>query len=422
MLKTDLLKLSFHNIFLHKVRSSLTSLGIIFGVGSVISMLAISEGAKRESLAQIEAMGTDKILLFSRKPIVAMSSGSADTGMVQKFGITENDRLTLRNFDNITGITTARNARKKILRGATPVRAKVVGVSIEFLHDTKCDVVDGRWFTPIDSESRPPLCLIGKNLKKNLFSIGKQNVVGEMIRVENFVFKIIGVIENKVGSQLPELDSPNDMVLIMQDTSDALFGRNSYTMRTSRQFDIEDVDYDLLIIKVGDISFIDDTAKRIKNYMEKTHSRQEDWGVVVPYDLLKQREKTQNIFTIIMSSIAGISLLVGGIGIMNIMLANVYERRKEIGTRMALGAKKKDILAQFLVETVLLTLSGGSIGILVGIFLSQAVTYYADWKVVFTFWSFALSFIISTLVGIVFGTYPAWKASRQNPIEILRTE
>jgi putative ABC transport system permease protein len=421
MLATDLLKLSFHNVFLHKVRSSLTSLGIIFGVGSVISMMAISEGAKRESLAQIEAMGIDKILVFSRKPSVSLAAGSADS-MVQQFGITENDLKTLANFDNIARITTARDARKKILKGTAPVRAKTVGVSPDFLHDSKSEITGGRWFSARDSENRLPLCVIGKNVKKKLFNFGRLNVVGEMIRTENFIFKIIGVMENRVGTQLPGIDSPNDMVIILQETSDSLFGRNSYAMRTSMQFDIEDIDYDLLIVKVTEISFIDDTAKRIKNYMEKMHSRQEDWGMVVPYDLLRQREKTQNIFTLVMSSIAGISLLVGGIGIMNIMLANVYERRKEIGTRMALGARKKDILAQFLVETVLLTLSGGTIGILLGVILSKSVTYYADWKVIFTFWSFAASFAISTMVGVIFGTYPAWKASRQNPIEILRAE
>jgi putative ABC transport system permease protein len=404
------------------VRSTLTSLGIIFGVGSVISMLAISEGAKRESLAQIEAMGTDKILLFSKKPAFASSDDSTSSGMVQQYGLTEGDLKSLKNFDNVRGITTARNARKKIFKGLTPIRTKIIGASMDFMIDTKSEILEGRWFTLVDIQNKTPSCVIGKNVKKNLFSIGKQVVIGELIRTENFVFKIIGVIENKVGSQVPELDSPNDMVIITQNTSDALFGKNSYTMRTSRQFDVEDIDYDLFIVKLADISFIDDTAKRIRNLIEKNHKKREDWGMIIPYDLLRQREKTQNIFTLIMSSIAGISLLVGGIGIMNIMLANVYERRKEIGTRMALGAKKKDILAQFLTETVLLTVSGGIIGVAIGVLLSKSVTYYADWKVVFTFWSLAISLLISSLVGLVFGTYPAWKASRQNPIEILRSE
>ncbi|HPN85070.1 MAG TPA: ABC transporter permease [Victivallales bacterium] len=422
MLLSDLLKMSVHNLFLHKVRSILTSLGIIFGVGSVISMLAISEGAKRESLAEIEAMGTDKIFVFSKKPSYSSSEGGFDAGMVQEFGINGTDLNTLMNFENIERITTARNARKKILKGATQLKATVVAVSADFISDSKSEIIEGRWFAPSDFRNKLPICIIGKNVRKNMFSLSKRDVIGETIRVENFVLKIIGIIENNVGSQLPEIGSPNDMIIITQESSDALFGGNAYVMRSRRNFDIEDVDYDLFIINISDISFIDDTAKRIRNYMNKTHRKFEDWGMIVPYDLLRQREKAQNIFTVIMSSIAGISLLVGGIGIMNIMLANVYERRKEIGTRMALGAKKKDILCQFLAETVLLTLCGCGIGVVVGVILSESVTYYADWKVVFTFWSFALSLIISTVVGIVFGTYPAWKASRQNPIEILRTE
>jgi len=421
MLKYDLIRLSFHNIFLHKVRSSLTSLGIIFGVGSVISMLAISEGAKRESLSQIEAMGTDKIMLFSRKAPVSLSSGSSDSGMVQQYGITESDLSSIKNFENVSGVTTGRNARKKIMRGVTPIRAKVIAASSTFMKDAKLNILEGRWFQTVDRKNLLPVCVIGKTLKKSLFPLSRKNIIGETIRVENNVFKIIGVVENTAGTELPELGSPNDMLIIPQETSDAIFGRNSYTMRSSRQFDIEDVDYDLLIITVKDLSFIDNTAKRIKSYMEKTH-KIEDWGILVPYELLKQREKTQNIFTLIMSSIAGISLLVGGIGIMNIILANVYERRKEIGTRMALGAKKKDILYQFLVETIVLTLSGGIVGVIIGVFISEIVTYYAEWSVIYTFWSFTLSFVISTIVGIVFGTYPAWKASQQNPIEILRTE
>lgn len=421
MLKKDLVRLAFHNIFLHKVRSSLTSLGIIFGVASVIAMLSISEGAKRESLAQIESMGTDKILLFSRKPAAIHSGSSTDTGMVQKYGITENDFNSIRIFENVSQITTARNARKKIMRGTSPVRAKVVAVSDDFPIDAKIKIIEGRWLSQRDKNNKIPTCVIGKNLKKSLFSLEKQNIVGEYLKAEYNIFKIVGICENVSGTEFPELGSPNDMLLIHQDTSDAIFGRNSYTMKSSRQFDIEDIDYDLLIIKIKDLSYIDNTAKRIKSYMEKTH-KQEDWGITIPYELLKQREKTQNIFTLIMSSIAGISLLVGGIGIMNIMLANVYERRKEIGTRMALGAKKKDILYQFLLETIVLTLTGGSIGVLIGVLISEAVTFYADWKVVFTFWSFALSFVISTLIGVIFGTYPAWKASQQNPIEILRTE
>ena len=147
-----------------------------------------------------------------------------------------------------------------------------------------------------------------------------------------------------------------------------------------------------------------------------------DWEMVVPLDLLKQREQTQNIFTVVMSSIAGISLLVGGIGIMNIMLANVYERRKEIGTRRALGAQKGDIIRQFLFETIFLTSIGGSIGVGLGLCIAKIVTKYANWPVAFSIWFIILALVISAVIGIIFGTYPAWKAAQQNPIDVLRAE
>ena len=185
---------------------------------------------------------------------------------------------------------------------------------------------------------------------------------------------------------------------------------------------VEKVDYDAFLVHVADISCIDDTARRISRFMEKAHKEAKDWEVFVPLEILRQREATQNIFTIVMSSIAGISLLVGGIGIMNIMLANVYERKKEIGTRRALGALKSDIILQFLLETVFLTTVGGLAGVGLGVGIAFAVTFFAVWPVVFSTSAIILSLAISAITGIVFGTYPAWKAAQQNPIDVLRSE
>ena len=424
MLVNDLFRLSFHNLLLHKIRSFLTSLGIIFGVGSVISMLAISEGAKRQSLAQIEAMGIDKIIVFSKKPPLTgkSSSSSSQGGMTENFGLNQMDLSNLKRFDNIEGITTIRNSRKKILKGVTRLDMLLVSVNTSFLEDSKSKLIEGRWLNKIDEANASNVCVIGKNIRRNFFAIEKTGILGSMLRVENAIFKIVGIIENNIGTQLPEVNSPNDMILIPVSTSNSMFGYNAYQGQSRQQMTITYIEYDVFIVKVADIAFIDDTAKRIKGYMDKTHQKEKDWGIIVPFELLKQREQTQNIFTVIMGSIAGISLLVGGVGIMNIMLANVYERRKEIGTRRALGAKKRDILSQFLIETVFLTVLGGAIGMTMGVAISEVVTRYAEWPTVYSFWSFALSIIISGLVGIIFGTYPAWKAAQQNPIEVLRAE
>lgn len=424
MLVNDLFRLSFHNLLLHKIRSFLTSLGIIFGVGSVISMLAISEGAKRQSLAQIEAMGIDKIIIFSKKPpLTGKSSGSsAQSGITENFGLNQTDLSNLKQFDNIERITTLRNSRKRILKGVTRLDMLLVSANSSFLEDSKSQLIEGRWLNKIDEANSSNVCVIGKNIRRNFFSIEKTGIIGSMINVENATFKIVGIIENNIGTQLPEVNSPNDMIIIPVSTSNSMFGYNAYQGQSRQQMTITYIEYDVFIVKVADIAFIDDTAKRIKGYMDKTHQKEKDWGIIVPFELLKQREQTQNIFTVIMGSIAGISLLVGGIGIMNIMLANVYERRKEIGTRRALGAKKRDILSQFLIETVFLTILGGTIGMTLGVAISEIVTRYAEWPTVYSFWSFALSVIISGLVGIIFGTYPAWKAAQQNPIEVLRSE
>ena len=263
--------------------------------------------------------------------------------------------------------------------------------------------------------------MIGSNVKRKLFQLGDQEVIGSNIRVETMVLKVIGVLENDNGTNYPELGSPNDMILIPSTTSEALFGDYAYSTE-SGGVKVTMIDYDVLLVKVAELEHIGNTAKRISNYLEKTHAKVKDWDLVVPLDLLKQREATQNIFTIVMSSIAGISLIVGGIGIMNIMLASVFERRKEIGTRRALGAQKSDILFQFLIETVVLTTSGGILGILLGVGISQVITMYANMPTVYSWWSMAASLLISSLVGVIFGTYPAWQAAQQNPITVLRAE
>lgn len=400
----------------------LTSLGVIFGVGSVIAMLAISEGAKRTSLAQIEAMGIDKIIVYSRKPPVAGKNQSSEKASIaEAYGLDKADLANLKKMDNVEHITSMRNARQKVLRGSIRLDIMMVAVPPKFLKDSHSRITKGRWFTSFDLENKAPVCVIGKTAKRKLFKLGSQNVVGQTLRVDQMTYRIIGILENSHDMRYPELDNPNNMILIPWPLSMVNFGFYSY-LREGRQLKIATIQYDCFIIKVLNTEHIDDTAKRVSGYLKKAHNRKRDWGMVVPLDLLKQKEQTQNIFTIVMSSIAGISLVVGGIGIMNIMLANVYERRKEIGTRLALGAQKKHILCQFLIETVFLTTMGGVMGILLGLGLAQAVTYYADWPTIYSWWSIALSMFISCLVGIIFGTYPAWKAAQQNPIEVLRAE
>ncbi|WP_176011869.1 ABC transporter permease [Victivallis sp. Marseille-Q1083] len=424
MLVHDLFRLSFSNLLLHKVRSVLTSLGVIFGVGSVIAMLAISEGAKRKALSQIEAMGIDNIIVSSKKPPLEGKNEASQSGQGlfdEPYGLNAVDLSNISRMDNVLRVTQVREARKKILRGLTRLDLKLAGVGMNFLEDSGSMLEQGRWFSASDFKNYTKVCVIGKNVKRRMFPLGTTDVIGRHVVVEGDRFLIVGVLDNDRGTQYPEVGNVNDIIYIPMTVSDALYKNYAYLV-DGWNVRIQLIEFDVFVVKVRDIAYIDDTSKRISGYLTKTHSATKDWDILVPLDLLKQREATQNIFTIVMSSIAAISLIVGGIGIMNIMLASVFERRKEIGTRRALGAQKSDILLQFLIETVFLTSLGGVLGIIVGVGISQLITIYADMPTVYSWWSIVLSLIISSLVGVVFGTYPAWKAAQQNPITVLRAE
>ena len=422
MLATDALRLSMHNILLHKVRSILTSLGIIFGVGSVIAMLAVSEGAKRAALEQIEAMGIDKIIVYSQKPPPSGvdSQTSRSVQYAESYGLTQADYQNLMKMDNIDRITIVRNVRKNVLKGLERLDVKLVAVTPDFLQDSGSEIELGRWLTTPDMINKQPVCVIGTEARRKLFELGRTDVIGSLLKIDTESYRIVGVLNNDMGSQYPELGTPGNMVFIPLTLSDALFGSFTISKETAVPV-VTQIDFDVFIITVAHLEYIDNTANRVTQYFRTSHSKIKDWDVVIPLDLLKQREATQNIFTIVMSSIAGISLIVGGIGIMNIMLASVYERRKEIGTRRALGAQKGDILFQFLIETVFLTSMGGILGILLGVGISKIITFYANMPTYYSPISIIAALLISSIVGVLFGTYPAWKAAQQNPIDVLRS-
>lgn len=415
MLIQDLFALSLHNLFLHKVRSMLTSLGIIFGVGSVISMLAISGGAKREALAQIEAMGINNIIVYTKA-----GQGLQNGERYMQYGMTHVDLANIHKMENIEHVTSIRNVRARIVKGIEPLDVQMFWVSPRFMEDVNSSLVKGRWLAPSDYKNSATVCVIGKNVKRKMFTLGEKNILGRTISVSGGVLKIVGIMENNTGTKLEGIDSINDSIYIPETTGRKLF--SEYARETDQaMFKIHHVEHDIFIVRVKDPAIIDHTSKRISTLLRKTH-KDKDWGISVPLSLLRQKEATQNIFTIVMGSIAAISLIVGGIGIMNIMLANVYERRKEIGTRRAIGARKRDILHQFLIETIFLTLMGGLLGIGLGIGLAMIITRFSGMPSVVSVWSVIGSITISGIIGVVFGTYPAWQAANQNPIKALKAE
>ncbi|MBN2686094.1 MAG: ABC transporter permease [Pontiellaceae bacterium] len=420
MLLQDLFTLSMHNLFLHKIRSFLTSLGIIFGVGSVISMLAISAGAKKEALAKIDTMGIDKIIVYSKVKEQGGNTSSTSSTSMLDYGLNYSDYDNILKMGNINRVTTARRLRTPITQGLEPLALELFWVSLHFQEDVNCDVIKGRWLRESDFENSRTVCVIGRNVKRKIFGLGENDVIGKTITVGRSTLRIVGIIENKAETKVEGINSLNDSIFIPSTTGVSIF--TEYELigtRTSAA--IHHVENDLFIVKVNDLATIDNTAKRISAFMDQAH-KTNDWGISVPLNLLQKKEATQNIFTVVMGSIAGISLIVGGIGIMNIMLANVYERRKEIGIRRAMGARKRDILYQFLIETVFLTVIGGLIGIGLGIGIATTITRLTGMPSEVSLLSIVGSMAISSIVGIVFGTYPAWKAANENPIKALNTE
>ncbi len=405
----------------HVFRSALTALGVIFGVGAVVAMMAISEGARRESLAQIEALGIDNIVVRSIRPESGKSVSQGRSWSALEFGIKRKDiEHIAKLFDNIDIVVPVRDARKSIYVGGIKTDVHVMATTPAFMELTRSVNADprGRFLAYIDGEDAHPACVLGTRAARKLFSF--HDPLGRNLSIGGTSFRVVGLIRSPNELKLADGMFLNNMVYIHLRTATVIFGKTS-RQESAGSRETTRIEADYLYVRVKDQNQIENTAARLRTYMSTTHTQQ-DWEVQVPYELLKQREAQQRIFTIVMASIAAISLLVGGIGIMNIMMANVYERIKEIGTRRALGARKSDILLQFLSEAVMLTVIGGAVGVGLGAGLAAAVTWFSTMPTNVTMISIVVSLIVSIMVGVVFGTYPAWKAANLDPITALRTE
>jgi putative ABC transport system permease protein len=415
-------QISGRDLISHAFRSALTALGVIFGVGAVIGMMAISEGARQQSISGIEALGIDNIVVHSRKSTSgsnASTEGSVYTAAA--YGVTERDIAHIKKvFENVKLVVPVRDTRKSIYVQGKRSDINVFATTPEFIAMSKSRQWDsrGRFICDLDGASVNAVCVIGKTAARKVFQF--HDPIDKDISIEGQPFRVIGVFENPQSvKMLGELDL-NNQIFIHLETANAVFGKTS-RQKSSGSVESTKVEADWLYINVIDKTQIENTAARLRTYLQTLHPLN-DYEVQVPYELLKQKEATQLIFTIVMASIAAISLLVGGIGIMNIMMANIYERTKEIGTRRALGAKKRDILLQFLTESVLLTTIGGIVGVGLGVGMAHFVTHMANWPTEVTWMSIIISLGVSVIVGVIFGTYPAWKAANLDPITALRTE
>jgi putative ABC transport system permease protein len=402
---------SLEGLSAHKLRSFLTMLGIIFGVAAVIAMLSIGAGAKKEALDQIKLLGMNNIIIRSY-PIETEEDERGT--VVEAKGLTMADGRSLNTLNPlvITSVPQKEMAEMRVSRKSEEAEATIVGTTPDLKDVLNLTPVRGNFFTYQDVHDSRRVCVLGHQIKRQLFYY--EDAVGKQIKIGTLWFTVAGVIEPKPRSTGKGGVGDRDMNL------DVYIPLSSLIYR----FDIDpaEPEVDQIILNVSDETRIKEAANLARSLLEIRHNMMEDYRIVVPEELLRQSQRTQRIFNIVMGAIAGISLLVGGIGIMNIMLASILERTREIGIRRAMGATQKDILGQFLIEAVLLSFSGGLLGILVGFLMTKAISSYAGWKTIVDVGSIFLAFFVSASVGIVFGIYPARKAARLDPIESLRYE
>jgi putative ABC transport system permease protein len=414
---SETLYIALSDLALHKFRSALAALGIIFGVASVEAMVSISEGARRESLGRITALGVDNIMIRSVKP-TDTGQGMQSTGRaVLQYGLLRKDLEHIRITCNPRYAIGSRNMRTKVYTPTgTTLDVTVTATEPEYLNLTRSTMQTGRFLSPADLTDRAQVAVLGMQAARKIF--GFEDPMDKTVRINQDHYKVVGILNNAAAVKDAGGDDINNQVFIPLETARALNGDLSRQI-SAGQYEITNVQLDGIAVQLQDSDMVPQVAARLENYFEQTH-KQKDYQFLVPFDLLQQKAATQRIFTVVMASIAGLSLLIGGIGIMNIMLANVYDRRKEIGTRRALGARRSEIMSQFVLEAATLTTLGGMVGVGVGYALAKAIALYAQWPTVISIPAIILGLAISSLTGIVFGLWPARQAAHTNPIEALR--
>jgi putative ABC transport system permease protein len=420
----ETIRLGLANLRLQLLRSILTALGIIFGVAAVITMVSIGEGATAEALAQIERLGAKNIIVRSQRPPDASNQqGAQQRSWVQRYGITQSDLdVLIENFPEADAIVPLKECGSQLLRGAKQQTSQAFGTTPDLLRVAGLSVARGRYLTPEDLEQQTLVAVIGPEVAKELFP--REDPIGQPLRIDDKVFSVVGVLEpvglsGGAGAALVGRDLNLDVHLPIT-TVRAIFG-DQVVRRSSGSFQASEVQVQEVYIQSPTRESVLVDAERIRRIMEVRHPGLTDIGLIVPYELLENARRRARTGLWISASIAAISLLVGGIGIMNIMLANVTERTREIGIRRALGATRKHIVSQFLVETSVLSAAGGLIGVALGVALSIGIdlaTPILPTKI--TLWSIVVAFCVAAATGLIFGIYPARKASQQDPIVALR--
>ncbi|MBI1933076.1 MAG: ABC transporter permease [Ignavibacteriales bacterium] len=424
MERKDLLRISLDGLNSNKLRTFLTMLGVIFGVASVIAMVSIGEGARQETLEQIELLGSNNI-------IIKKNSISEDDNKKAFFspGLTLKDSYAISKIISfIKSITPQKENTEKVTYKSKVIETKIVGTSENYYLTFNSKLSQGNFFDKYHIDNYENVCVLGSGINNKIFNY--ENPLGKKIKIGSSWFKVIGVISSKKegGGTSDEIRNFNEDIYIpittmfykMKVNKDDNAGQRNSGNNVANAADRVSVDQ--LTVKVYNDTQIFETATLIKRILLRKHYGVEDFKIIIPEAIMEQKQKTQSIFNVVMGAIAGISLLVGGIGIMNIMLANIMERTKEIGIRRAVGATQSNILYQFMYEALIISLLGGIIGTIIGFILTSIITKYAGWRTLITPYSVIIAFLVSMAVGVGFGLYPAKKAAEKDPIESLRYE
>jgi putative ABC transport system permease protein len=392
------------------LRSALTMLGIVIGVGAVITMVAVGSGAQARVAEQIQSLGSNMIIVLSGSAV----SGGVRMGSGSQLTITEDDAWAIqREIRTVTAAAPTSRGGAQIVYGNLNWATSVQGVTGEFFTAREWDVADGRLFSQEEVEGAAKVALIGQTVAGNLF--GEGDPLGQIIRIKNVPFGVIGVLQRK-GQTTFGQDQDDTVLIPLSTAKKKVLGSSQANARAVGS----------IAVKVGDARAVQDAEQQIRGLLRQRHRLQafqdDDFGIRNLTEVLQSQEASSKVLTWLLAAIASVSLLVGGIGIMNIMLVSVTERTREIGLRMAVGARGYDILVQFLVEAVTLSLIGGVLGIALGLGGSYAIAYFARWRTLVSVEAVGVAFAFSAAVGVFFGFYPARRASRLNPIDALRYE